>query len=218
MKFIRWSGLVLLAAGLHLAAPAAEPLNLSTAKAEVLYYVDAGTYEREVAGVAEEAKAWMTDRASQRRAGEKLALVLDIDETALTNLPHMREMDFGYLPAMWDEWVAEGTAQPLAPVFDVYRLARRLDVAVFFVTGRKESDRPGTERNLREVGYGEYVQLLMKPNDTRTVTRVFKTETRRELERAGWIIIANVGDQTSDLEGGAAEKTFKLPNPFYRIE
>jgi predicted secreted acid phosphatase len=218
MKLIRWSGLVLLAAGLHLAAPAAEPLNLSTAKAEVLRYVETGTYERDIVNVADEAKAWLTDRASQRRAGEKLALVLDIDETALSNLPHMQEMDFGYLPTMWDEWVAEATAQPLGPVLDLYRQARRLDVAVFFITGRKESDRPGTERNLRAVGYGDYVRLLMKPNDTRTVTRVFKTEARRELERAGWIIIANVGDQVSDLEGGAAEKTFKLPNPFYRIE
>lgn len=218
MKFIRWSGLVLLAAGLHLVAPAAEPLNLSTAKAEVLYYVDSGAYEREVARVADEAKAWITDRTSQRRGGEKLALVLDIDETALTNLPHMREMDFGYLPVMWDEWVAEATAQPLGPVLDLYRLARRLDVAVFFITGRKESDRPGTELNLRSVGYGDHLQLLMKPNDTRTVTRVFKTEARRELEREGWTIIANVGDQMSDLVGGAAEQTFKLPNPFYRIE
>ncbi|MGB6550988.1 MAG: HAD family acid phosphatase [Xanthobacteraceae bacterium] len=30
-------------------------------------------------------------------------------------------------------------------------------------------------------------------------------------------MIANVGDQESDLSGGYAEKTFKLPNPFYYI-
>jgi len=29
------------------------------------------------------------------------------------------------------------------------------------------------------------------------------------------MIIANIGDQESDLAGGFAEKTFKLPNPFY---
>ena len=29
--------------------------------------------------------------------------------------------------------------------------------------------------------------------------------------------IANVGDQPSDLAGGYAERTFLLPNPFYRI-
>jgi hypothetical protein len=31
------------------------------------------------------------------------------------------------------------------------------------------------------------------------------------------MIIVNIGDQ-SDLEGGHAEMTFKVPNPFYFIE
>ena len=30
-------------------------------------------------------------------------------------------------------------------------------------------------------------------------------------------IIASVGDQWSDLDGGYAERVFKLPNPFYFI-
>jgi hypothetical protein len=29
--------------------------------------------------------------------------------------------------------------------------------------------------------------------------------------------VLNMGDQLSDLEGGYAERTFKLPNPFYWI-
>ena len=34
----------------------------------------------------------------------------------------------------------------------------------------------------------------------------------------GWhTIIANVGDQWSDLDGGFAERVFKLPNPVYFI-
>ena len=34
----------------------------------------------------------------------------------------------------------------------------------------------------------------------------------------GYLIILNVGDQESDLTGGFADRTFKLPNPFYFIE
>ena len=34
----------------------------------------------------------------------------------------------------------------------------------------------------------------------------------------GYRIIANVGDQESDLTGGGADRSFKLPNPFYFIE
>jgi acid phosphatase len=37
-------------------------------------------------------------------------------------------------------------------------------------------------------------------------------------ERAGRTIIANIGDQMSDLNGGYAERTFKLADPFYLIK
>jgi HAD superfamily, subfamily IIIB (Acid phosphatase) len=36
-------------------------------------------------------------------------------------------------------------------------------------------------------------------------------------EQAGYTIVANVGDQPSDLQGGHAEKRFLLPDPFYRV-
>ncbi|TIP90617.1 MAG: acid phosphatase, partial [Mesorhizobium sp.] len=45
----------------------------------------------------------------------------------------------------------------------------------------------------------------------------FKAPIRAEIEKAGYTIIANVGDQPSDLFGGHAEKLFLLPNPFYRV-
>jgi len=33
--------------------------------------------------------------------------------------------------------------------------------------------------------------------------------------KEGYVIVANVGDQNSDLVGGYCRKFFKLPNPFY---
>ena len=39
----------------------------------------------------------------------------------------------------------------------------------------------------------------------------------RRIERRGYTILANVGDQRSDLAGGHARRAFKLPNPFYFI-
>ena len=38
--------------------------------------------------------------------------------------------------------------------------------------------------------------------------------TSQKLAEAGYTIIATVGDQESDLEGGFAECRFKVPNPF----
>jgi uncharacterized Zn finger protein len=43
------------------------------------------------------------------------------------------------------------------------------------------------------------------------------TPERGKIEAQGYNIIANVGDQPSDLSGEHAERTFQLPNPFYRI-
>ena len=43
------------------------------------------------------------------------------------------------------------------------------------------------------------------------------TPERKKLVDQGYTIIVNIGDQMSDLDGGFAERTFKLPNPFYFI-
>jgi hypothetical protein len=45
----------------------------------------------------------------------------------------------------------------------------------------------------------------------------FKAPQRAAIEGQGYTIIANIGDQPSDLAGGHAEQTFLLPDPFYRI-
>ncbi len=45
----------------------------------------------------------------------------------------------------------------------------------------------------------------------------FKSGERKKIEQSGYFIIANIGDQQSDLEGGFAKCRFKLPDPFYFI-
>ena len=43
----------------------------------------------------------------------------------------------------------------------------------------------------------------------------FKAPERRKLTERGYTILLSMGDQQSDLDGGFAERTFKLPNPVY---
>jgi predicted secreted acid phosphatase len=191
----------------------AEPPNLYHAKQTVKAYLERGDYDRGITEVAAQAKAWIEQRARQ---GGRLAIVLDIDETALSNLRHMQEMDFGYVPVLWDEWVAAADGPPIEPVLDIFRTARQSDIAVFFMTGRKTTDAPGTIRNLELAGMGDYAGIDFKPNEYQDTTQSFKTATRRRItEELGYTIIANIGDQHSDLDGGYSERTFKLPNPFY---
>jgi hypothetical protein len=58
----------------------------------------------------------------------------------------------------------------------------------------------------------------MEPDGTHNDSAAdFKAPQRQAIEQEGYSIVANMGDQPSDLEGGFAERTFLLPNPFYRI-
>jgi len=57
--------------------------------------------------------------------------------------------------------------------------------------------------------------LVFKPEGDPRSNAEFKTAERQLFVAEGRKIIANIGDQPSDLAGGSAEKTFKLPNVFY---
>ena len=197
-----------------------EPANLSDAKAAVVRYHDEGVYERELAEVAAQARTWIEQRVAARKAGERLGVVFDIDETVLSNYGHMRTEDFGYKAEVWAAWVAKAEAPAIEPVREVFLTARRLGVAVVFITGRRDPrDRAGTEVNLARAGMGDYERLMMTPQDGRSVSAaVQKAEMRRAVVADGFTIIANLGDQQSDLSGGFSERTFKLPGPFYRID
>ena len=90
---------------------------------------------------------------------------------------------------------------------------------MFFITGRPENQRAATERNLRASGYAGYARLFMVPNGAHYASAAdFKAPVRAQIEQLGYQIIANVGDQPSDLHGGHAERDFLLPNPFYRVK
>jgi predicted secreted acid phosphatase len=53
---------------------------------------------------------------------------------------------------------------------------------------------------------------------TATCTTIhYKSATRAHIESQGYDIVGNFGDQFSDLTGGSADKTFKLPNPNYYL-
>lgn len=196
-----------------------EPPNLYPHKLLLADYVDSGGYARDIAEVALDANKYLVKRlARPAKPGEKLAVVFDIDETTLSNLPHIRANDWGYVPRIWDNWVAEAQAHAIIPVQIIYDTAVRGKLDVFFITGRTESDRPGTERNLRDVGYDKWTRIFYKPVDDPTLTTAgFKIDVRRKLTQQGYVIVLNIGDQESDLRGGFAERTFKLPNPFYLI-
>ena len=196
-----------------------EPLNLSTAKAAVVAYHDSGAYQREVAAVAAEAVAWLEARAARQAPAERLAVVFDVDETVLSSYPQMVSQDFGYTAESWRAWVLQAEAPLLSPMKRVCDTARELGFAIIFLTGREDpAEREATARNLFRHGLGPFTQLIMAtPADRHLPAAQRKAAARARLEQEGYTIAANVGDQASDLVGGHAERTFKVPNPFYLV-
>jgi len=58
-------------------------------------------------------------------------------------------------------------------------------------------------------------ELATLPTPKSCTTIHYKSATRAHIESLGYEIVANFGDQYSDLIGGYADRTFKLPNPNY---
>lgn len=193
-----------------------EPANLSPHKREIRAYVERGDYQRDIGRVAAQASAWIEQRAA--RGGAGLTVVFDLDDTLFNNWEYLDRVDFGYVNAQWAAWIEAARAPASEPVREVYRMARRLHVDVVFLTGRPEKFRAATERNLRAIDCADYALLICKPPSQQGTSAAFKTAEREKLVYAGRTIIANIGDQESDLVGGFAERTFKVPNPVYLTE
>jgi acid phosphatase len=151
----------------------------------------------------------------------------EVSASALSNVPALRADDWGFViggpcdlprgPCGFVAWLELARAEPIDAVLTLARWAREHGVGVFFITGRPERFRAATERNLRAAGY-EWTGLILKPDDLVAKSAVeFKAAERRALAEQGWVIAVNVGDQASDLDGGHAERTYRLPNPFYFV-
>jgi predicted secreted acid phosphatase len=203
-----------------------EPTNVGDAKIAAMKYYEDGAYAAGLAKADAPAARWIETEAPKV---SKPAVVFDIDETALSNWPVIVADDFGRVisgpcdalpsgPCGWKAWDLRAQAQPIVPTRKVFDEAKKVGAAVFFITGRDESQRAATEANLKSAGYDGYTQLIMTPvGSSFPSARNFKAPQRAKIEAQGYTIIANIGDQPSDLAGGHALRTFLLPDPFYRI-
>jgi predicted secreted acid phosphatase len=157
--------------------------------------VDYATWQADCQTVMNQALPYLKQRIAATKPGEKQAIVFDIDNTTL-------ETDFGF------SW-----PQPAnKPVLAVAKYAQEHGVSLFFVTARPGIIYLPTEYNLEHDGYdvdGLYVRGLL---DLFKDVADYKTAQRAAIESKGYTIIANIGNSATDLSGGHAEKTFKLPD------
>ena len=213
----------------------------SVKKTIAVYYGDPGTgiaskttspYISEMRSIVRRQEATLQKRYDKAiRQHQKPTLVFDTDDTTLfTYDMEVSAMHFTFSPAIQQQWIDDQRFAATPAMVEYVNRAAEIGYTVVGLTGRKESQEALTLANLRKVGYTAFTAKNFytkwegtKPSYIRCVdptactTVEYKAGTRRHLEKKGLTIVANYGDQWSDLQGGYAEHTVKLPNPTYYL-
>jgi predicted secreted acid phosphatase len=231
-------------------------------------------YAAEARKVARKGEHWL----HAKRKTPMRAIVLDVDDTTLTTWNYELYSNWDFNPGTNAQFVGltgsafTGNAFPATPgMLDLVNEAKHDGYAIFFITGRGDSQHQVTIANLEsdtaagfsdlstvtisgktipevdadypaptpiDTGHGSFTDgLFTKPPvgsypayldqpqfcagnitaGTSCPTIQYKSGTRAYIESQGYDIVANFGDQFSDLLGGFADKTFKMPNPNYYL-
>jgi len=196
--------------------------NFGVTRYRVADYADCsgkvGCYWADLDAQYKRAEAKLAAEIATKKAGEKLAVVMDIDETSLSGYCELKREDFGYIGSMFNAWVVSPEAAVGIPggvrLFDE---AKAAGIAVFFITGRPETQAEATAKNLEAAGYHGWAGLVLRNEaETAMPTIEYKSSERKKIAAKGYRIALSVGDQWSDLLGAPkAEASVKLPNPFY---
>ncbi|MDM7883809.1 HAD family acid phosphatase [Curtobacterium sp. RHCKG23] len=215
----------------------------SLKKTIATYYGDPGTgiadetdspYIREMRSIVDrETRQLRRMHDTAVRHGQRPAIVLDADDTTLwTYDMEVADMHFVFDPARQDEWVQDERFAATPSMVGFVNRAQAMGFTVFGLTGRNDDQKTATVQNLTKVGYTAFapdrfftkwtgVGASQQPSyitcaTAKCTTVEYKALTRKHIEQdLGYDITLNVGDQWSDLQGGYADRSLKLPNPTY---
>ncbi|GAA2715023.1 MULTISPECIES: HAD family acid phosphatase [Streptomyces] len=189
-------------------------------------------YAKQVADIERKAKAQLervVKNQGKAHGAKKPAIVLDVDDTTLLTYNYELQQGFHFTPESQDAYLKSTDMGPVFGMPQLVNWAKDKGVEVFFVTGRDEHQRDWSVRNLKNAGYkpaADTEHFFLKNKKTppaylacgaKCTTVEYKSGTRAYIESKGYRIVANFGDQFSDLQGGHAERTYKLPNPMYYL-
>jgi hypothetical protein len=197
-----------------------------------------GAYAQEVRGIAARATKYLAHH-HKRTAGK--AILFDVDDTTLNTYNYEIYSNFVYNPTTNAAFVNAGLFPAVPGMVDLEKKAEAHGYDVYFLTGRPLAQKGATVTNLLDEGYDvDADQVFTKdatavsepwlrqcivpdpanPGQTKfgCTTIQYKSLTRQYIEETlGAEIVANFGDQFSDLKGGFADETYKIPNPMYYL-
>jgi 5'-nucleotidase (lipoprotein e(P4) family) len=171
---------------------------------------------------------------AQGHAAGTWAVVLDVDETVLSNVQHEIELareNQDFSDPAWNAWVDRGDAPAIPGVARFCQRVHELGGKVVLVTNREEQKRAPTEANLRREGV-PFDLLLLRPDggsNDKTARWAAVTQGTAAADLPPLEVLMYVGDNIKDFPGGdqairrggeAALQPFGdrfivIPNPMY---
>jgi acid phosphatase len=189
--------------------------NLDISKKLVENYYESGQFDAECKDVYDDA----VKQIERLSLPKNTAVVFDIDETVLSNYNSTKSIGFGYVYEIWHNEIinAEEPAIPQTKIFYDWLISK--NIKIIFLTGRYRKIYEATKKNLITKGFSRFDTLIVRnTNEMKIPAAEYKTQKRDELVKKGYNVIACVGDQWSDLEGGNTGIKIKLPNYLYLID
>lgn len=199
-------------------APASSSTADGTDACSVHEYAMGIRYQQSAHAAAAQRQGWTLaeerlrrEVADRRRGDEPLAVVSDLDETALDNTPLLaRDLEACHTYTTWDTWSdwelrGDPTLTPGAARF--FRYADRHGVAIYYVSDRFAENKAATMATLRELGLPQVTEgqvLLYGPSK----------EERRAVAEADHEVVLLLGDSLpdfhDDFDGASPEEQSAL--------
>ncbi|MCW3120329.1 MAG: 5-nucleotidase, lipoprotein e(P4) family [Chitinophagaceae bacterium] len=133
----------------------------------------------------------------QQPHSKPLAIVTDIDETALDNSPyavHQALNDSSYSDRSWMEWTARVECDTVPGALSFFKYASSKGVRIFYITNRLEAERQATEKDLQRWNFPDATpdHLFLKQATS-------GKEQRRGIVAQNHEIVLLCGDNLSDF-------------------
>ena len=186
-------------------------------------------YAQQMKQIVDRAEAYLAAAGHHDHGTGRPAVVFDIDDTLLNTYDYTLAEQFGYSSATNEIWVDNAAFPAVFYMPQLVRFAASHGYSVFFITGRPQSQTAATIKDLTSAGYAapQGGHLFLKPavppaylhcaKAPSCTTIEYKSGTRKHISSEGYKIVADFGDQYSDLLGGDAGHQVKIPNPMYYI-
>ncbi len=186
-------------------------------------------YAKQMKQIVDRAESFLAAAAHRHHGAGKPAVVFDIDDTLLNTYDYTLAEQFGFDPASNAIYIDNAAFPAVFYMPQLVTFAADHGYSVFFITGRPQSQTAATITDLTSAGYAAPAagHLFLKPSAPPSylhcakapscTTIEYKSGTRKFISSEGYSIVADFGDQFSDLLGGDAGHQVKIPNPMYYL-